>query len=272
MIRSILVLFRLMFNMNRLTTSLITTALLTIGTPLLAADMIPSGSVDDLHLNNIITFEPSSNNVIIDLAWDNQYISQGRNNLDEGGIYWATAAWQQHDITLYGTVGRADSMTYIEWNLGLEYALPLGDRFDGSLGYQRIQVYGDEECTDNELFASLSYTNIGWLTPSIAYTYSTEAAGYFVEANLHSEWALSPQLTITPYVTQGFDFQYATEAHNGRNHLQLGVEIQYQFSPQLTLSGHISHTLAQQDIKREVGPNNGDLDHTFAGLHLNRSL
>lgn len=258
--------------MNRLTTPLITVVLMTIGTPLLATEMASSGSVDDLHINNIITHEPPPHNAIIDLAWDSQYISQGRNNLNEGGIYWATAAWQRQDVTLYSTVGRADSMAYIEWNLGLEYALPLGDRFDGSLGYQRIQVYGDEECADNELFASLSYTHIGWLTPSIAYTYSTAAAGYFVEASLHSEWALSPQLTITPYVTQGFDVQYVTEAHNGRNHLQLGVEIQYQLSPQLTLSSHISHTLAQQDIKHQVGPHSGNLDHTFAGLHLNWSL
>ncbi|QYJ97510.1 hypothetical protein K0J45_18760 [Shewanella alkalitolerans] len=258
--------------MNRLISHSCIIGLLLAGTAN-AADQAITGTVDDSHINNIISHsEGPDTNVILDLGWDSKYISEGRNNLDKGGIYWATAAVQIDDLTLFTTVGRGDSQYYIEWNMGLEYGFELGDNLSAALGYQRIEAYGDERCGDNELFATLEYTGIAWLTPSLSYTYSTEAAGYFVEASLHSEWPVSDRLTLTPYVTQAFDFQYVTEAHNGPNHFQFGLEAQYQLADRLVLSGHLSRTLAQEDIKQENPDAKGSLNNTYAGLHLTFSF
>ena len=238
-----------------------------------AADEPTPGTVDDSHINNIISHSKSPDtNFILDLGWDSKYISEGRNNLDKGGIYWTTAAVQIDDLTLFTTVGRGDSQYYIEWNMGLEYGFELGDNLSASLGYQRIEAYSDERSGDNELFATLEYTGIEWLTPSLSYTYSTEAAGYFVEASLHSEWPISDKLTLTPYITQAFDFQYVTEEHNGPNHFQFGFEAQYQLADQLVLSGHLSRTLAQEDIKQENPDTTASLNNTYAGLHLTFSF
>lgn len=63
-----------------------------------------------------------------------------------------------------------------------------------------------------------------------------------------------------------------TEAHNGPNHFQFGLEAQYQLADRLVLSGHLSRTLAQEDIKQENPDTKGSLNNTYAGLHLTFSF
>ncbi|QFU20548.1 hypothetical protein FM038_000760 [Shewanella eurypsychrophilus] len=228
-------------------------------------------NLDDSHnINKLPKNEQNETQFIVDLGWDSEYISEGRNNLDKGGITWGTLAVQRGDLNIYATGGRADSQDYTEWNFGLEYAIAISDTIDVSIGYQRLEFYGDEPCSDNELFSSLTYQFNDWLIPSLAYTYSTEAGGYFVEASIHSPWELSDGFTVTPYITQAFDFQYVTEEHNGANHFQFGIEAEYIIMDQLVISGHFSHTLAQEDIKLEAKAeeNEGSLEQTYAGIHL----
>lgn len=210
----------------------------------------------------------------IDVGWDSKYVSQGRNNLAEGGIYWMNASVQYGNLTTYALVGRGDSQAYTEWNIGLEYALNLSEHLEANLGYQRIEGYSDSRCQDNELFAELAYTAAPWLVPSVSYVYSTEAAGYFVELSLHSYWQLTEQFTLSPYVTQGLDFKYRTEEHNGKNHLQFGLEASYNLAENIVISGHLSHSIAQADIEQEAVAN-GDFssqDQTYAGIHFNMSF
>ncbi|QYJ86047.1 hypothetical protein K0I73_18140 [Shewanella mesophila] len=259
--------------MNRLTAISLTASLLFNSCYLFADDLASDISIDDAHLNQIVANnEVTATEFMLDLGWDSRYISEGRNNLDKGGIFWATAVYQYENISLYAVSGRADSEHYIEWNLGLEYGITLSDNLAGAVGYQRIEAYADDRCSDNEFFAYLEYTALDWLTPSLGYTYSTEAGGYFVEASLHSNWELSDSITVTPYITQAFDFQYVTEAHDGANHFQFGLEAQYQLNTQLMLSGHLSHTIAQEDIKRENSDSQSNLNQTYAGVHISWSF
>ncbi|AQS35403.1 hypothetical protein Sps_00183 [Shewanella psychrophila] len=226
---------------------------------------------DDSHnINKLPSNEQDKIQVVLDIGWDSKYVSEGRNNLDNGGVTWGTVAVQDGDFTGYVTGGRADSQDYTEWNFGLEYAILLSDTVEVSLGYQRLEFYGTERCSDNELFSTLTYHYQDWLVPSLAYTYSTEAGGYFVEASIHSPWELLHGLTLTPYITQAFDFQYVTEDHDGINHFQFGIEAEWLINNQLALSGHLSHTLAQEDIKLEARAdgNEASLDQTYAGIHL----
>ncbi|WP_206194437.1 MULTISPECIES: hypothetical protein [Shewanella] len=205
------------------------------------------------------------------IAWDNHYISEGRNNLDKGGIVWGVASFEQEDLAVYAVVGRADQVHYIEWNAGLEYTLHLHDDVDATIGYQRLEFYGDERASDNEFFSSLTYNGFSWLIPAINYTFATEAGGYFVELSLHSPWEINEQLTLTPYVVQGVDFQYSSEQHDGANHFQFGLEAEHQISDSMSLSAHISHSIAQEDIKQQASTDGiqGSLDQTYAGVYLN---
>ncbi|MCJ8301459.1 hypothetical protein [Shewanella sp.] len=244
-------------------------SILVIATLSAHADNI-SNIDDSHHINKFPAKKHTEIQLVADLGWDSKYVSEGRDNLDGGGITWGTVAVQHGNLNIYAIGGRADSQDYSELNFGLEYAISLSDTVEVSLGYQRLEFYGDERCNDNELFASLAYQAQTWLIPSLGYTYSTEAGGYFVEASIHSPWQLSQGLTLTPYITQAFDFQYVTEEHQGANHFQFGVEAECLISDRLALSGHFSHTLAQEDIKLEAiaEGNEANLDQTYAGIHL----
>ncbi|WP_285163739.1 hypothetical protein [Shewanella goraebulensis] len=210
----------------------------------------------------------------VGLGWDSKYISEGRNNLADGGVYLGGASVTSGDLTTYAAVVRGDTEHYTEWNFGLEYALHLHEDLETIVGYQRLEFYGDERGHDNEFFAEIAYTGVNWLIPSIAYTYATEAGGYFVEVSLHSPWQLTEQFSVTPYITQGFDFQYATEKHNGANHFQMGVEASYALSSNMTISAHFSHVIAMDDIKKEAEVNGytGSLDESYGGIHLSWSF
>ncbi len=209
-----------------------------------------------------------------ELGWESQYVSQGRINLDDGGIYWMNTAVEFGNLTTYALVGRGDTQHYTEWNLGLEYGFDLTDNLEATLGYQRIEVSGNYHCWDNELFAELAFTATPWIVPSVSYVYSTEMAGYFVEFSLHSYWDLSEHLSIAPYITQGLDFKYRTQAHDGRNHLQFGLEANYALNDNINLSGHISHSIAQRDIELEAKSSGdwGNQDQSFAGINISVGL
>ncbi|WP_435805509.1 hypothetical protein [Shewanella psychromarinicola] len=172
----------------------------------------------------IVQYQPT---VGLDVAWDNHYITEGRNNLDQ--------------------------VDYVEWNLGLEYTLHLANDIDATVGYQHLAFYGDEPCSDNEFFGALTINGRTWFVPAINYTYATEAGGYFVELSIHSPWEINQYLTLTPYIVQGFDFQYSSEQHKGANHFQFGLEAEHQLNDSMTLSANISHSIAQEDIKQQPG-------------------
>lgn len=247
--------------------SLLTSLLITASTAY--ADI--SATIDDSHNRNTLPQnKQAGTNYLLDLGWDSKYIAEGRDELGTGGTYWGTAAVQHGNLNIFALIARADTLNHTEWNFGLEYLIPLSDTLEATVGYQRLEFYGDERANDNEFFSSLTYNGIEWLTPSINYTYATEAGGYFVEASLHSSWELLGNFTLTPYITQAFDFQFATEDHNGPNHFQFGVEAEYLLNEQTVLSGHISHTIAQKDIKLEAEANGieGSLNQTYAGVHL----
>ncbi|MEI6859810.1 MAG: hypothetical protein V5788_08540 [Shewanella sp.] len=234
-----------------------------------------SSNLDDSHnVKTLPANEQNGTQFIIDLGWNSEYISEGRNNLDSGGITWGTIAAQYGNLNIYVIGGRADDQDYTEWNYGLEYAITLSNTVEMSLGYQRLEFYGDERSSDNELFSTLTYHYQNWLVPSLAYTYSTEADGYFVEVSIHSPWQVNQEFSVTAYITQAFDFKYVTEEHNGVNNFQFGVEAEYLINDRLTLSGHFSHSIAQEDIKLESKAlgDESNLDQTYAGIHLTWSL
>ncbi|QBF82844.1 hypothetical protein EXU30_09170 [Shewanella maritima] len=248
---------------------------LTLSFAALTATLLPiahaqAADADETNAVEANAVETSSVAVSIDLGYESKYISEGRNNLEDGGISWGMFSAQDGKLTTYALVGRAAQQHYIEWQLGFEYAIELGADIEASVGYQRVEVYGDERESDNELFASATYTGSKWIEPSVEYTYSTENAGYFVEVSLQHHWQATEQLTISPYAIQGFDFQYATEHYNGPNHFQFGAELAYAISDSITINGHISRTIAQEDIKREYADDSDiKLNETFAGFSIN---
>lgn len=205
----------------------------------------------------------------IELGWESKFVSEGRDNLTSGGVYWSGFAAQYQNLNGYARVGRGDREHFVRWELGLEYTDSVTDTLEATIGYQRLEFYGDERTNDNELFSTLTYNGFGWVTPSINYTYATEAGGYFIELALYGAWQASHTWRLSPYALIGLDYQLATEQHNGLNHIQFGLESEYALSHHLNLTGHISHSIALDDIEKEVGHSSHELNETFAGIYLN---
>ncbi|MCH1919678.1 hypothetical protein L9G15_09555 [Shewanella sp. A3A] len=196
--------------------------------------------------------------------WESKYISEGRNNLPSGGVIWSGIDYQNGSVLLFERQGVASSENYVEFNGGIGYQLQFDDwQLIGS--YTRLEFFGDERCYDNELAAALEYQAWQWLTPSLVYTHATAANGGFLEFTLAGHWPLNDSLELSPYVTQGWDFGFATADYDGRNNLQFGLIGELQLNPQLALSLHLSRSIAQQDIKHEQG-DQCQTQQTFGGV------
>lgn len=194
--------------------------------------------------------------------WESKYVSEGRDNLDDGGIATleTSAAW--HDLSAGIWFADAYSDEYQELNLFAEYGLTFSI-IDSYIGYTRLEFLDDHE-NDNEFSGGLALNNMRYLTPAVDYVYSTEAAGSFMELSLTSDIELSEEgLTLSPYILQGYDFGYASDEHDGRNHIQAGIEANYPLSEKLTLVGSLNHSWGDNDVDQDGGK-----DLTWGSLGL----
>jgi len=181
-------------------------------------------------------------------AWDSRYVSEGRNNLPEGGIVTAEAGLSYSGLSV--TVGylHGDQADYDEVGLSVEYGFEVsGLELYG--GFTRLR-FPEDDAFDNEIGAGASFTFPSGPILAIDGVYSTEADGLFLEITLSVEKELlGARATISPFIREGLDFGYATPDHDGPNNLQAGLEISYSLSDQVSLTGHASHSWAQRDVK-----------------------
>lgn len=198
--------------------------------------------------------------------WENKYISEGRDNLGNGGLasIEGSAEWDNFSAAIwYGVGTRA---TYDELNISLEYALAMGG-IDAYLGYTRLDFFKDDE-KDNEFGLGLVLNNVFPVTPALDYVYSTEANGAFVEFSLSSEFNMcEDKLTIEPYILQGLDYGYASAGHDGKNHVQAGVDFSLSLSTTTQLVGSVAHSWAQKDVE-----NDKQDDESWASIGLSTSF
>ena len=182
--------------------------------------------------------------------WESKYISEGRDNLEDGGLFSVEGSAELQGATLGVWFATGDRESYEELNVSIEYGFAAGP-VDAYIGYTRLEFLEDDE-SDNEIGAGIAVDGIPWVIPGLDYTYSTEAEGGFLEISLRSEIALlEDRLTLEPYLLEGFDFGYASEEHDGANHLQVGVDIALTLTDQVNLLGSVAHSWAHKDVENE---------------------
>lgn len=210
---------------------------------------------------------PYAADLNISARGDSSYISEGVNNLSKGGIFWGSAEVEYEQFSSYLDFGRADQVDYKEMKAGFTYSQPLINDLSVTLGYERVEVWGEEREGDNDLNLTFDYSGVHWVTPEVYYSYSTEAKGYFVQLSLIGNWALANGITIAPYATQIFDFGSINENTSGANNVEIGIDATYQFSKKLILGGMLAHSFAQSTLKTAGQLEaNKDLDQTYVGL------
>jgi hypothetical protein len=180
----------------------------------------------------------------IGVLWESHYLSEGRDNLDNTGLFSSTVEWGGStalgDWSLGSWYASGYDTDYTEWNLSAGWTRAMGD-LEISAGYTYLRFLSDSE-DDHEVGLDLAYTGFGAWTPFIGGYYSFEAEGTFIECGLCAEWSLTEYLTLQPYVLAGFNQGYVTDGHDGANHMAVGVETVWSISEHLCLCGSISYT------------------------------
>ncbi|WP_166423292.1 hypothetical protein [Paraglaciecola sp. 20A4] len=200
----------------------------------------------------------------LDIGYDSKYVSEGRNNLPEGGIIWVNFSHPVTDaISLSTAYGKGQSNKYDELNVGVEYSHQWNN-FALFANYTRLEFFKDNSF-DNELGAGAAWSGNDWVTPNINVVYSTQADGSFVELGLEQEYQINPYFSITPYARVTFDFGYASKEYNGHNHTYFGAIASHMLNDIFSVSATLEHNIGGSDLKSAEGENN---DHSWAGLHI----
>lgn len=194
--------------------------------------------------------------------WESKYVSQGRDNLDDGGIFSfeGTADWYGMTVGTWFATG--DSEYYDELNFYIEYGLEFS-LLDAYVGYTRLE-YLKDNASDNEGYGGIAINNIPYVVPSLDYIYSTGASGGFLEFSFRSKVVLlDKQLTLEPYILEGFDFGYASEEYDGPNNLQVGIDFTFVLTNHFSIISSVAYSWAHEDVKKD---NLGDVSWGKIGL------
>jgi hypothetical protein len=209
-------------------------------------------SISGLMAPGPIAYAESQSDIAYEIAtvWESKYVSEGRNNLADGGISTIAvdAEWQGLSVGVWYAVAQSES--YDEFQVSIEYQMEFGP-LETYAGYTRLEFLDDDE-TDNEFTAGLAFNNLINVVPAVDYTYSDEAAGGFLVISLRSEITLAqPRLVLEPYILEAIDFGYASPMHDGPNNFQLGVDFTMTLSDRISLVGSLAHSWARKDVENE---------------------
>jgi hypothetical protein len=132
------------------------------------------------------------------------------------------------------------------------------------VGYTHLEFASDSE-NDDELSIAAEVEVLGGFIVGVSGVYSFEAEGSFVEISLAYPLAFfDERLWLVPSVHEGFDYGYRSKSHDGPNHVQISVDLEYRLTESTALVGYVAHSIAQDDVERE------DLgDVSWFGLGLN---
>ena len=197
-------------------------------------------------------------------AWDSAYVSEGRDNLGEGGLLSGAfdVSWRGFGIS--GWVARGESIDYREINIGLGYSFAVGP-VGASVGYTRLEFDGAGEAPgDNEWAMAVSVPIPGALELTLGGRYSTNADGAFFDVILRRPWMIGTAgVIVGPYLAYGVDHGYASAEHDGPNHLEGGVSLEWPIRAGVVVSLYAAHCWAQRDVELD-----GLGDVTWGGVRV----
>lgn len=190
-------------------------------------------------------------------GWESRYAAEGRDDLPESGVYVSGVSVGYRGFSAAFDFIGGDRTGYGEMNYGIGY----GGEYQGvefGVGYTRLEfndVSGESVPGDNEWSAEASYGGFGFVSPSFGFVYADnrERSGSFAELKLAAALPVrGDAVSVSPYLSQSFDFGYRTKENDGLNNFQIGVEVGLEVKEGVSLSGHLSHSFKQKDVKEEL--------------------
>ncbi|QHJ13263.1 hypothetical protein FX988_03524 [Paraglaciecola mesophila] len=201
----------------------------------------------------------------IDIGYDSRYVTEGRNNLPNGGIIWSTITKEiSEQFILSGAYGLASHKraNYDELNLAVIYQGNMS-AMEYSLSVTHLAFLKDAQF-DNELALSVQWVEMPLLIPNVDVIYSTQAKGYFVEFGLSAPINFHSSVSVTPYLKLALDYGYAAN-HAGYNHVTFGVNLELLISYALRVKLIAEHTAGGNIIALQ---GNTSRQQSWAGMHF----
>lgn len=213
-------------------------------------------------------------------GWESKYAAEGRDDLPGSGVYVSGVSVGYGSFSAAFDLIGGDEVGYREVNYGIGY----GREFQGvefGVGYTRLEFHDNDNHNeptpgDNEWSAEVSYGGLPFISPSLAFVYADnrERSGSFLELALAADLPLDGYpVSVSPYVSQSFDFGYRTKENDGFNNLQIGVEVGFEIKKGASITGHLNHSFKQKDIKEEMkADSEARAAGTWGGVSLSLSL
>lgn len=198
--------------------------------------------------------------VNVSLRHDSKYVTEGRDNLSEGGLRTALVQASENGVTMLASIAEGTKGEYEEINYGIEWAFA-GQSYQGYLGYTRLEFEQDgRDSPDSETTFGLS-TLSSAITLSADAIYSKQAKGYFVELSARKDWSIK-NTVVYASAAAGIDHDYASK-HHGENHYQLNLGGITPLNEYYSLEALASRSFAGKGVEAD-----GLDDQDFWGLVL----
>lgn len=169
-------------------------------------------------------------------TWDSKYVSEGRDNLEKGGILSneMTLADETTEVGIW--YGEADSTDYAEWNIGVSKLLDIGS-MSYVLNYTHL-FFTEDHSDDAEISIVANFPNFANFASSFAAVYSKEADGLFFELALDRAYRFNDRLYAYPYGVLSVNSGYVSDEPEGFNNFQTGATVAYEINRFLTISAN----------------------------------
>ena len=188
----------------------------------------------------------------LNFAWDSRYVSEGRDNLEDGGI--ASITIDMHRPSPLPFMGEwyfsswvAESIEtpYTELNLSLGSSFSVGE-VDVATGYTWLHFKGPD-ASDNEFDLQLGFGLFDQIDFSSAFVYSTEAKGTFIELVASTD-IVRERFVLTPYILLGINRGYIPEEPETFNNLQFGLTATTTLFDEMEAAFYVAATTGLEDI------------------------
>lgn len=188
----------------------------------------------------------------LNFAWNSRYVSEGRDNLEDGGIASVAVDLDRPSPlpfmdTWHFSSWFAESLAtpYTELNLSLGSSFAIGE-MDGAIGHTWLDFNGPD-ASDHEFDLQLGIGLFDEFDFSSAFVYSTEAEGTFIELVASSD-IVREKFILTPYILLGINRGYIPEEPETFNNLQFGLTATTSLSQEMEASFHLAATTGLENI------------------------
>ena len=210
---------------------------------LVAGSSAFAGETVAAPVKEVVVIEEAENwwNAELSVGYDSLYMFRGVNFAND--LVTADLSFSAFGITAGAWYGSAYNDDYNELDLYISYthSFNVVDLTGGYIYYDFPKTGGDT----SELFASISTSALPYVTPSLSYYYDIDAIdGSYLELRFDGSIpVVADRLSIDPYTSISYDFDYNTDGNNWNN-WEIGVELPFALSENVTISGYAAYSVS----------------------------